>query len=163
MPFRAGQKLRAADLGQQTTCAQYSGSSIQTIGNGADTVVAFSAADVATDHLTRATSGAGHSFTFNTSGIWTVSCCVRWSTTGASATGEKSLHLEDSLGLWHVSQSLGGETDAPVTCFVSVTKYLAAGDFVIAEVFQNSGGSEDLDYNAFFGTPRINFALLLAS
>lgn len=163
MAFYAGQKLRAGDLGQLSTSAQYTGSVAQTINSGADTPVAFDTADFTTSYITRNTSGVGHSFTVNVPGIWAVTVTLRWSTTGASATGEKAAHIENSLGLWHCSSSLVASTTVPVTHEMSFTKYIDEDDIVLVEVYQNSGGTEDLDASALFGTPRINLALILAS
>lgn len=163
MPFYAGQKLRAGDLGQLSTSAQYSGASSQTITTATDTVVAFATADFTTSYVTRTTTGAGHLFTLLVGGLWMVSTTVRWSTTGASATGEKACHAEDNLGEWLFSSSIPASTTTPVTHMMSTTKYFAAGATVQVEVFQNSGGSEDLEQSAIFGTPRINFTMVLAS
>lgn len=163
MAFLAGQKLRAGDLGQLNTSAQYTGSVAQTIPNGADTVVAFGTADYTTSYVTRSASGAGHTFTLNVPGLWAVAAYVRWTTVGASGTGEKAMHIEDILGLWHGVSAIPAETDAPVSNHVSFVKYLSAGDSITVEVYQNSGGTEDLEQNAVFGTPRINLALILAS
>jgi hypothetical protein len=158
--FYAGQKLKASNFGAQATCAQYDGASAQTIGTGSDTVIAFGTASVTSSYVSRSTSGAGHSFTVLASGIWAITVNVRWSTSGASATGEKSIHLETG-GLWIASSTIGAETDAAVSHHISYTSWLASGTTLQVEAFQNSGGDESLDANVFHGVPRINFALIL--
>lgn len=163
MPWYAGQKLRAGDLGSLNTSAQYTASANQTINNTTDTPIAFGTADYTTSYVTRSVSGVGHLFTLNVSGLWAISTSIRWSTTGASATGEKSAHVKDALSLWHASSSIPASTTTPVTHEMAFTKYLTAGDTITVEVYQSSGGTEDLEWNIFFGVPRINLALLLAS
>lgn len=161
MAFTAGQKLKASNLGQLSHTAQYSSGAAQTIGTGADTIVNFATADITSTYVTRATSGAGHKFTLNASGLWAVSSTIRWSATGASATGEKAMHIEDVLGLWHHSTSVPASSTAAITQNLSFVKYLSVNDEIVVECFQNSGGNEDLEYNAFLGWQRINIALVI--
>lgn len=161
MPFFAGQKLRAGNLGQDSAFATYTGSTTQTIGSGADTVVAFGTADVTSSLITRSTQGAGHKFTMGASGLVAVSVTVRWSTTGASSTGEKNMHVENAAGIWHHSSDIPANSAVPITNHVSFVKPLDAGDAVVVEVFQNSGGDEDLDANAFLAVPRIDIGFIL--
>lgn len=161
MPFTAGQKLRASNLGALSHCAQYTGAANQTINTGAATTVAFGTADITSTYVTRAANGAGHQFTLNASGLWSIAVTTRWSTTGASATGEKSLDIETGAGAWYHSSVLPASTTVPVTNHVSFTTWLASGTILVAQVFQNSGGGEDLQGGGAENAPRINLALIL--
>jgi hypothetical protein len=164
MAIRAGTKLRAGNFGQLSSQAQYTASSTQTINSGSDTVIAFGTADYTSAYVTRNVSGVGHVFLLNVSGLWAVSATLRWSTTGASATGEKACHLEDALAQWHCSSSIPASTTTPVTHQLSFVKYLESGDTITLKGYQSSGGTEDLEYSPVnFYTPRINLGLILAS
>lgn len=158
MALTAGQKLRAANLGQQNTAAQYQSSVGQVIGNTTDTPIAFGTANVTSDLVTRAVSGVGHKFTLGKSGLWAVTTTCRFP---ATATGERSCHIEDSLGLWHHSQSQAGSSGAPSTLCVGFVKYLTAGDWVQVEVYQSSGGNITTDSNALLAFGRIDIVGIL--
>jgi hypothetical protein len=158
--LHAGQKVRVGNLGQLSTTAQYQASSSQTIGTaGTPAVVAFGTADTTSDLVTRSTEGAGHKFTLNASGIWSVTATVSFA---ANATGERRLNLEDSLGLWHCSVLDHGDASHPAILHVSITKFLTSGDYVKAEVYQTSGGNLNLDANALTALGRINLACIIA-
>ena len=159
MAFTAGQKVKAANFGQQSSSAQYQSSAGQVISNTTDTPIAFGTANVTTDLVTRATSGVGHKFTLNKSGLWAVTTTVRFP---ATATGERSCHIEDSLGLWHGSHSQAGSSGAPSTLNVTTgVKYLTADDWIQVEVYQSSGGNITTDSNALLAFGRLDIVGIL--
>lgn len=164
MPFNAGQRLRSSNLGQLALTARYEGASTQTITTATDTLVAFGTEKISSDYVTRTASGSGHFFTVNASGIWFVQFRVRWSTSGASATGQKHCHLRNSLSIWWDGHTSVASTTVPVTNQALIMgEYLDSGTEIYPEVYQDSGGDEDLDQNSFHTVPHIVLSLVLQS
>lgn len=158
MPWTAGQKARARGFGGLHSAAQYNSNAGQSIPNSVDTKVLFTTPNVTSDLVTQATSGAGHKFTLEVSGIWSVQATVRFP---ATATGERFARLTNSLGLTHHACSAPGSASSSATLLLSICKYLAAGDFVCVEMFQNSGGSITTDSNALAAYGRIDITGIL--
>jgi hypothetical protein len=157
--FNAGQKVKAGNFGQFTSAAQYQSSVGQVIGNNADTPVAFATANVTSAFVVQAANGVGHKFTLQKSGLWAVSTTVRLP--ASNTTGERALHVEDSLGLSHHACSQPGSASGAASMFLGFTKYLSAGDFIAVEVFQNSGGSLTTDVNPLIAFGRIDIVGVL--
>jgi hypothetical protein len=159
LPFLAGQKLRASNLGQLSSTAQYQAASAQSINDSTATVVAYGTANITSSLVTRSTSGAGHKFTLGASGLWSVTTTVQFA---ANATGERRLNIEDSLGLWHCSTIDHGDGAHPAILSLSITKWLAEGDYLQVEAYQTSGGALNLDANSITALGRIDIACLFA-
>ncbi len=157
--YTAGQKLRASDLNHDLasgTDAQYNANATQTVTTGTQPIVAFGQQNKASSLVTRSVSGAGHKFDLGRSGIWAITCCIRWA--GAN-TGERYVLLNsDAGGLCSAGAALS--VSSPFTVSPSATVYLASGTDVWVEVFQNSGGNRDLEFNNSTGWNRINFVWL---
>lgn len=158
MPFTAGQKLRASNLGQLSSTAEYTSSANQTIGNAADTIVAFATADITSSLVTRNTSGVGHTFTLNAAGLWTVGFCVQFA---AGATGQRTAFLYTPSSVRHKQAGGDAESDAVNTLALSITKYFASGTILAVGVYQDSGGNLTLNSVPTFGFNRIDLACLL--
>ena len=107
--------------GEVSTHGEYNVSGAQSIPNS-------------TPLVTKATSGVGHQFTLNRSGLWAITL----STGTASATGERTAAIRDSVG----PMATGGVIGAGVAhCFVSLCRYLASGTVVTCSMFQSTGGA----------------------
>lgn len=158
MPFYAGQKLRASNLGQLSTTAQYQNASTQSIPDSTDTVIAFGTDQFTSSLITKSTQGAGHKFTFGTNGIVSVTTTIQFA---ANATGERAIHFEDSLGLWHGSVNNHGDSGNPTILNLGITKYFASGDWIVVEAYQTSGGALNVDSNALLALGRIDLAYIL--
>lgn len=158
MPFTAGQKLRASNLGQLSSSAQYTAASNQTIGNNADTIVAFGTADITSSLVTRNTSGVGHTFTLNASGLWTIGFTVQFA---AGAAGQRTAFLYTPSSVRHVQQGGDAEADAVNTLHASVCKYFASGAILAVGVYQDSGGNLTLNSVPLFAVGRIDLACIL--
>lgn len=158
MPFTAGQKLKASNLGQLSSTAKYTSNANQTIGNNADTIVAFTTADITSSLVTRATSGVGHTFTLNASGIWTIGFTVQFA---AGAAGQRTAFLYTPSSVRHVQTGGDAESDAVNTLHASVTMYFAATSIVAVGVYQDSGGNLTLNSTPVFGFNRIDLACIL--
>lgn len=159
MAFLAGQKLRASNLGQLSSTAQYQAAVAQSIGDTSATVVAFGTADTTSALVTRSTQGAGHKFTLGASGLWSVSTTIQFA---ANVNGERRINLEDSLGLWHCSENSGASGAFPILMTIGFTKYLSSGDYVLVKAYQTSGGALNIDANSLLAAGRINLACILA-
>lgn len=156
MAYYAGQKLRASDLGQSTTCAEYNNSASQTIGTGSDTKVAFGTTNTTSTLVTRTVDGVGHSFTVNDDGIWAITTTMFW---GAVATGERWTRITVNGSPMHSAAQ-----QAPGALFivenVTLIRPLSNGDLVHVIVFQNSGGNRDIGSDNTNGLGRINLCWL---
>jgi hypothetical protein len=148
VPYYAGQKLKASDLGQETTTAEYNAASNQSIPNNADTTIAFGTTNLTSTLVTRSTSGAGHKFTLGRSGLWVVSASIRFT---AAATGERAMNLATAAGRF-ANSSHPGSSGSASNLFIEIVKYFASGTEIHIGVFQNSGGalnSEGLNSDAY--------------
>lgn len=158
MAFYAGQKLKASNLGQLDHYAQYQSSAGQVIGTAADTVLAFGTDNITSSLVTKSTTGAGHKFTLNAAGIWSITATARFPGT---ATGQRAAHFKDSLGLWIHSTSQPASATAPAGLHLTITKYFAANDTVQFEVYQDSGGNITTDSNSTLAWGRIDIVCIL--
>jgi hypothetical protein len=158
LAYYAGQRVRASNLGQLSSTAQYQAAVAQSINNITATPVAYGTADITSAYVTRSASGVGHKFTLGASGLWTVSTTIQFA---ANATGERRVNIEDSLGLWHCSELHSGDGSHPAIIHLAFTKYLTSGDYIQVEVYQSSGGALNIDANSLTALGRINFACIL--
>lgn len=103
-------------------------------------------------------AGVGHYFTFNISGIWAVTCCIRFQ--GNTSLGERyGALISNNDGTQTVKVANGGfSTGAPVTINLSYTAYFPAGTFVLVEAFQSTGDTIYLE--SLEQWKNINFALI---
>lgn len=162
MQFTAGQKLRAADLTYVAgtgTDAQYTAATAQSLGNLADTMIAFGTTNRATSLLTQSAVTPGHRFTINRSGLWSVSATVRVAI--GSGAGERYMQVRTTAGDVIVAQGqpVPSSAGAPSTLSVDRTRYIAAGTILEVTVWQASGATLNTD----IGNPgwvRINLAWL---
>lgn len=159
MAFLAGQKVRASHLGQLSSTAQYQAASTQSINDSTATPVAFGTANITSSLVTRSASGVGHKFTLGASGLWSVTTTLQFA---ANATGERRINIEDSLGLWHCSTIDHGDGAHPSIQSLSITKWLASGDYIQVEAYQTSGGALNLDANSITALGRIDLVCIFA-
>ena len=120
--------------GEVSTHGEYNVSGAQSIPNSTVTTLAFATESTSTPLVTKATSGVGHQFTLNRSGLWAITL----STGTVSATGERTAAIRDGVG----AMATGGVIGAGVAhCFVSLCRYLASGTVVTCSMFQSTGGA----------------------
>lgn len=146
--------------GGTTAHAQFSAAAAQSVATG-NVACAFGTTDTASTAVTRATSGAGHQFTLNTSSIWAISATARYAST--SATGERyaGIHLPGASGGTPLAGSGSNPpTNNPTTLNVAVTRYFASGTAVIVNLFNGTGSTRVLEPGTGGGWVRINFALV---
>lgn len=157
MAFYAGQKLKASNLGQLSTTAQYQATVDQTIANNGQVFVAFGQANITSSLVTRGTSGAGHTFTVNASGLWWLSTTVRFA---ALATNSREAWMEGPVGRI-CSSSQAGSSGSPSTIQLSALIWADSGSAFAVGVFQNSGGSATLSFDTTNALGRIDIAYIL--
>lgn len=127
-----------------TVSATYSASTAQPIATGSDVVVAFGVAQVTDSSVTRATSGAGHTFTLGQTRLWTVSATLRFA---QNAVGGRTFELR--AGTTVLAKASGPQdTDAPYTANLSCTRKLTAGTVITAIARHNSTSSLALEPNS---------------
>lgn len=119
-----------------TVSATYAGASAQAISTASDVVVAFPTAQTTDTAVSRATSGAGHSFTLGQTRLWTVSATVRFA---AATGGGRTFELRAGSAV--LAKAGVPLVDGPYTANLSVTRRLPAGSVitVIARHDQGSG------------------------
>lgn len=127
-----------------TVSATYAATSAQPISSGADVVVAFGVAQVTDSAVTRNTSGAGHSFTFNQSRLWIVTATVRFA---QNPSGGRTFELRTSGGAVLAKESGPQDTDAPWTANLTVARKFNAGASVQVIARHNAGTSLALEPN----------------
>lgn len=157
MTFRAGQKLKASELGQLSTTAQYQASANQSITSAASTVVAFGTTQIASDLVTRSVSGAGHAFTFEKSGIWAVTYGIRYA---AAANGVRDSWITDPAGR-RVSSSQAGSAGAESSLTACLVSWFDAGTAISIQTLQNSGGAVNILFSVASGYGRLDLAYIL--
>lgn len=156
MAYVAGQKLRASDLGQLNTCGQYQATAQQTLGTGADIVLAYGQTNIATSLITVGSSGAGNSFTLGKAGIWAISVCERFV---AAATGERDIYLAAN-NVFLTSAGVAASSANPNTYTVNVIQPFNNGDVITVQAFQNSGGNVTRDFSLANAWGRLNIVWL---
>jgi hypothetical protein len=144
MTFYAGQKVRASNLNDLLSVdAKYSAASNQSIPTSTDTVIAYGTANRTSTLVTRAVSGAGHSFTLNRAGLWAVTATTRYGSTAASGEWYHAIvaagAIEAAQG--HIGPAIAGSR----TINASVTTYFPAGSIVTVNAWQSSGGAVNTD------------------
>jgi hypothetical protein len=127
-----------------TVSATYAATAAQSISAGSDIVVAFAVAQTTDANVTRATSGAGHSFTLGQTRLWTISTTLRFV---QDPTGGRTFELRAGTT---VLAKEGGDAPAntPFTANLSTTRALPAGTVITAIARHNSSTSLALDPNA---------------
>lgn len=151
MTYVAGQKLKASQLGQASTCAEYNASADQTISTGTDTVAAYGTANTTSSLVTRNVSGVGHTFTLNRAGIWMITAVERYA---AGAAGERYAALQV---LTLTLNACGGEAGSKAhTMPLALCRAFSSGDIVRVIVYQDTGGNATRVGNNLAGWGRIN-------
>ncbi len=157
MAFYAGEKLKAANLGQLTTTAQYQATANQTISTSSSTFVAFAGSTITTSLVTRTVNGAGHTFTLNSSGLWAITATLRYS---AQATGYREVWLQGPIG--HIcGSSQPASASSPATMILSICQWLDAGTGIAVATFQDAGSNATLLGDTSNAYGRIDLACLL--
>lgn len=157
MAFYAGQKLRASQLGQLSTTAQFQATANQSIPNNALTFVAFGTTLIASDLVTRTVSGAGHIFTLEKSGIWIAAFGVRYA---AAAGGVRDAWIQDGVGR-RISSSQAGSSAAESSLSACLPSWFNAGDVIAVATLQNSGGAVNANASTPSGYGRLDIAYIL--
>jgi hypothetical protein len=156
MPYVAGQKLQADDLGQSTTAAEYQQNASQSISHVTNTELLYNTANQTSTLVTRATSGSGHSFTLERAGIWAIAFTEAFT---ANATGYREFWAEvNGSNFMRVNYPATTASDASYT--VSKVRPFAENDVVIIWGVQSSGGALNRVYVPGSNTGRVNFAWL---
>lgn len=159
MAFYAGQKLRTDELGQLSTTARYQHDANQSISNSTVTECLYTLASRSSTLVTKATSGAGHKFTLNASGIWTIGFTERFA---AAANGFRESWLEHSDGTRIVNSPIQqGTASNDAMLHASLTAWFNSGEYVIVKLYQNSGGAINRTFNTTFGWCRLDLAYIL--
>ena len=133
-------------VGADQAYVKYETGSAQTIGNGVGVVVSHGTAVQTHSIITQSTQGAGHKYTFNTTGIYAVTAQARFQSGGG--VGERYHQLTSDMtnsGEWALcswsTYSNGGKITMPLHYVGKFT----AGSYVWSEVVQASGGNLDLE------------------
>ncbi|MFF0721353.1 hypothetical protein [Micromonospora sp. NPDC003816] len=129
--FPAGARIPTAKLNDRHVQARQS-AGLQSIGNNSETILNW---DVI-DSIDGITWSGGTAVAVPISGLWTVSCTVRWT---GNATGYRRIAI-------YVNSTLFADQAAPAIPVnhplnVAFTAYLAAGQTIDARALQTSGGS----------------------
>lgn len=140
----ANGSLGSAEFSSSIPAARVANSASQTIGTSGVTVLAFDTERYDTANL----HGPANNtlLTAPVDGIYAISASVQWAATGA--TGMRSLSIQRNAASFlavDTRDDLAGATNA-TSQEVTTQARLQAGDFVRAQVFQDSGG--DLSVNA---------------
>lgn len=152
MVFRAGQRLRAKELGQLSSTAQFQATANQSIPNNTATFIAFGTTNIASDFVTRSVSGAGHLFTLEVSGIWTIGFGIRYA---AAAAGVRDAWIQDPAGR-RISNSQAGSAGAESSLCAALTSWFDSGTGLAIGTLQNSGGAINATASASSGYGRID-------
>jgi len=146
-----------AATGEVGSDAEYVAASAQSIPHGiaTNTVVAFGTAVTSSPLVTRATSGAGHVFTLNRAGRWSLTTTIRF----ADATTARELYagILNATTTPYGANGMGTSVNVPTTLNVAVTRRFAQGDQVTVQVAQSSGAPLALD-PGFPGWVRLNLS-----
>jgi hypothetical protein len=126
-----------APTGEVNTSGEYNQSGTQSAANAAGTIVAWGNISTATPLVTRGTSGAGHSFTLNRAGVWTVSYSLRTD----SGTGERHATINDAVGEC-AAASYTGTGVAQLN--VNLTRYFSSGTVITCQLFQSTGATRTI-------------------
>lgn len=137
MGYKAGQKLRASDLGSADTSAEYNATSDQTITTSTDTKIAFGTTNSSSTYVTRAVDGVGHSFTLNRDGLWAITTGILWE---ALTTNERWTRI------WVNGAPIVQIADIAASAnFISqnghITRPFTNGDVIHIVGWQNKGSS----------------------
>lgn len=136
-------------IGTDKVHVRYTSATIQSCANISNVVVAHGTAVETHSAITQTTSGAGHRYTFNTTGIWAVMAVARFATGGSAGERYHTLTSDmQSSGEWGLV-SWGGYSAAtyPTTMGICYIGKFTSGSYVQAEVYQNSAGSLNLEGN----------------
>lgn len=127
-----------------TLWAGWQAASAQPIATATDVTVAFGTALSGGDSaITRATSGAGHSFTLGAAKLWTVTLTARFAVNG---TGGRTFEIRaGSAVLAKVGD--GASPSNAWTANLSITRRLPAGTVITAVARQDSGSSLALEHS----------------
>lgn len=127
-----------------TVWAGWQAASAQPIATGADVTIAFGTALAGNDSgITRATSGAGHSFTLGATRVWQISLTARFA---QNAVGGRTFELR--AGSTVLAKASGPvNTDAPYSANLAVARRFPAGTVITAVARHNSSTSVALEHD----------------
>lgn len=126
-----------------TVSATYAGAASQAIATTTDVVVAFPTAQVTDSIVTRATSGAGHSFTLGQTRLWTIAATLRFA---AATGGGRTFELRAGGAV--LAKEGDPVVDGPYTRSLSVTRRLPAGTVITAVARHDQGTGIALEPNS---------------
>ncbi|MBL8926313.1 MAG: hypothetical protein JNM77_08740 [Pseudonocardia sp.] len=127
-----------APTGAVSTHGEYNQSGTQSAANASGTRVAFGNESTSTPLVTRAADGAGHKFTLNRSGLWSVTLSLRTS----SANGERHGSINDAVGEV-AANSYTGNGFAQLN--VALVRHFSAGAVLTCNLWQSTGGSINIE------------------
>lgn len=135
------------------TDVEYNASAAQGIPNSTNTILAFGTNSLISSLVTKATNGAGHQFTLNRAGLWSITCTLRY--VGSVNARETYIDINGTYGVL-AAQSTVTNVNVATTQNVSVVKAFPAGTVIYVRGFQSSGGTLNTDPTA--GWSRLNLA-----
>lgn len=147
--------LTADGTGTVRTDVEFNASVAQTLANSTNTVLAFGTDNLTSSLVTKATSGAGHQFTLNRAGVWSINCTLRY--VASVNARETYVEINGSLGVLG-AQSVVTNVNVATTLNVGLVKAFSAGVVLEINGFQSSGGNLNTDPTA--GWTRLNLAWL---
>ena len=157
MAYHAGQLLKASDLGQATTCAEYNATANQTITTATDTILAFGTTNTTSTLVTRAVDGVGHNFTLNREGIWAITAQCRYTSSG---TGERFFAITLNGTTSRVAVEGGEAGSQALSASLCIVRAFSATDIIRVMTFHNKGSNADTAGSNVDGYGRINLCWL---
>lgn len=158
MVMRAGQKLTAAELGQLSSTAQYQQTSNMTIPTSSNQFVSFAQNNRTTAFVTKQTSGSGHTFTLNKSGLWAITASVRFDPAG---TNSRQAWIEGPGGFRYNTAAMPASATSPSTMPLATCQWFDSGTTIAVTVFQDSGGNVTLLAGANTAEGRIDLVYIM--
>ncbi|MEU7817055.1 hypothetical protein [Pseudonocardia sp. NPDC049154] len=128
--------------------AAFNGSAAQTIANTTDTIFAAGTTVISSPLVTRTTSGVGHRFTLNRTGRWAFMFNPRWGAPGGAIGGERYAAIRKGTAVIASNGFISQAQNSPTTMNVNCIQRCTSGEWIEFWVYQNSGGSRDLENNS---------------
>jgi hypothetical protein len=125
----------------------------QSIPNATDTTISFDIDNYVTSYATKSTSGPGHMWTVNRSGMWGISSTMRWD---SAATGSIRFLSIRKLGSQMVSTNQHLSHTNVAQQNAAIIMPINAGETFDVAVWQDSGTAKTLDPNNSLGWCRVN-------
>lgn len=142
----------------QRYSSRYWGNTNLALPNTFDTPVPFNVDGGSGSWLTREDYSTGHLFYPQVSGIWTVTSTIRFLSGGAAGERYGSLYANNWGSHQVIAASGGYSAGGPYTINLSYTGFFAAGNSIMVQAYQTSGGSLSLEASA--GWQNFNMSLI---